>query len=155
MFALGLMWKRSWGMHFSPKYLLFQKCFFLYVGSGDCLIEVASLPSTFSCRFFFSFPSLHLFVSYIQEAHTHTQLIINFKVLHYCISNIRRNIRLSHFVNWKECTGDNDPGDWCTPIQYEWLVTTPKPHPQTYIHTHTHTYTYTHTHTHTHIHSNT
>lgn len=47
----------------------------------------------------------------------HTELIIHFKVLHYCISNIRRNIRLSHFidVNRKECT----------PIPYDWLVDKP------------------------------
>lgn len=65
-----------------PKLLLFKMCLFLYVRSGDCLIDPAllSLSPTLTFSRFSSFPSVSSSLSLIFIALSLPLLLVGFKV---------------------------------------------------------------------------
>lgn len=123
-------------MRYSPKRLLFQMCLFPLCGIWR-LSDRSSLALTFPSlcfshphflsQAFLSLLSMHLFVSgsfshlgelspslflplsfKVYTMITRLTFIIHFKLLHYCIINIGRNMSFCRWyrnVNTKECTG--------------------------------------------------
>lgn len=106
-----------------PKLLLFKMCLFLYVRSGDCLIDPAllSLSPTLTFSRFSSFPSVSSSLSLIFIALSLPLLLVGFKVYgvitrqsswvalrHYCIFNIKWERKLLQYQSdWSSVLCDS------------------------------------------------